>query len=319
MPAEQTVESYINAFATAARYGEMVLVMRAPPWEEFFPNGQPSEDTNSTTRLEVDLLRQYDNLQLVYAIDPTDPVVERERVANLPASVSPADGFANQNLRNAFVGYARYVVQNYHPEYLVLGVEVNMLRSRNPAQFQEFVSLYNEAYDAVKEVRPETKVFPTFQLEDLEGNLGEVHPPEWQALEAFQGRMDVLGISTYPYLADLRTADDLRADYYTQLREHWQGEILVVETGYASAPVAGERLVGTEADQDAFLQRLLSDAEKAGFSGVIWRAALDPQYAGAGAIAVFHDIGLRKGDGSNKAAWSTWETWSLRPLELAPG
>jgi hypothetical protein len=29
---------------------------------------------------------------------------------------------------------------------------------------------------------------------------------------------------------------------------------------------------------------------------------------------VFRDIGLRKGDGSNKAAWTTWEIWALRPL-----
>jgi hypothetical protein len=314
MPAEQTVDSYVNAFATAARYGEMLLISRTPPWQEFFPNQHPSEDTNSTTRLETALLDQYDDLQLVYTIDPTDPVVERDRVAGLPASVDPADGFANANLRNAFVAYALYIVRNYEPEYLALGVEINMLRSRNPQQFEHFVSLYNETYDAVKEARPGTKVFPTFQLEDLEGNLGEPHPPDWEVLDAFRGRLDLLAISTYPYLADIRTAEDLRPDYYSQLSDRFDGEILIVESGYASAPVAAQRLVGNEADQDVFLQRLLNDAQAFGFSGVIWRAALDPQYAGAGAIAVFRDIGLRKGDGSNKAAWTTWETWALRPL-----
>jgi hypothetical protein len=315
MPAEQTVESYINAFATAARYGELLLIARVPPWQEFFPNQQPSDDTNSTTRLETALLDQYDGLRLVYAIDPTDPVVERDRVANLPAGVDPAVGFADEDLRNAFIAYALYVVRNYEPEYLALGVEINMLRNRNPEQFEHFVSLYAETYDSVKEARPDTKVFPTFQLEDLEGNLGTVHPPEWAALDAFRGRMDVLAISTYPYLADLRTAGDLRPDYYSQLVERFDGEVLIVETGYASAPVAAERVVGTEADQDAFLQRILNDAQTYGFSGVIWRAALDPQYAGAGTIAVFRDIGLRKGDGTNKAGWTTWETWALRPLQ----
>src|SRR5690606_5834801 len=55
MPAEETVESYVQAFATAAQYGELLLINRAPPWTEFFPNGQPSEDTLSTTRLETRL------------------------------------------------------------------------------------------------------------------------------------------------------------------------------------------------------------------------------------------------------------------------
>lgn len=316
MPAEETIPSYINAFATAARYGELVMINRAPPWEEFFPNHQPSEETNSTARLEADLLDQYEGLSLVFAIDPTDPVVQRERVANLPASVTPAEGFGNIDLRNAFVAYAGYVVRNYEPEYLALGVEINMLRSRNPEQYRQFLSLYEEAYDSVKATHPETKVFPTFQLEDLEGLLGDVHASEWEVLDDFQGRMDVLAVSSYPYLAEeFRSAGDIREQYYLQLGEHFAGEILLVDTAYASAPIAGERVAGTEADQDAFLQRLLQDVEAAGYSGVIWRAAFDPQYAGTGALAVFRSIGLRLGDGTNKQAWNTWETWSLRPYE----
>ena len=52
-----------------------------------------------------------------------------------------------------------------------------MLYERNPAQFEAFVSLYQEAYDAAKHNNSRTKVFPTFQLEDLEGNFGAIHPP----------------------------------------------------------------------------------------------------------------------------------------------
>lgn len=79
MPPERTTESYIRTFATAAQYGELVLIQRTPPWEEFFPNQQVSQDTVDTTHLETELLEQYDDLDLVYAIDPTDPVVERSR------------------------------------------------------------------------------------------------------------------------------------------------------------------------------------------------------------------------------------------------
>src|SRR5688572_9816276 len=35
LPSERTTDSYINAFATAAQYADIVLVQRAPPWEEF--------------------------------------------------------------------------------------------------------------------------------------------------------------------------------------------------------------------------------------------------------------------------------------------
>lgn len=312
MPAERTAESYIEAFAAAAAAGELVLIQRAPPWEEFFGNGQVSVDTVETTELETALLEQYDHLDLVYAIDPTDPVVQRARLANLPAGVSHEEGFRSAEVQQAFLAYTRYVVQNYEPSYLVLGVEVNMMADRAPGQFEAFVSLYEEAYAIAKEVEPEVKVFPTFQLEDLEGNLDAVHPPQWETIDAFGGNIDVLGISTYPYLTDLRAAADLRPQYYAQLRERYDGEIMVVDAAYPSAPLEGYRVVGTEEDQFEYVARLLDEAEQHGFSGVIWRAAHDPDFAAEGALTAFRDIGLRNGEGE-KLAWEEWEAWATRP------
>ena len=174
--------------------------------------------------------------------------------------------------------------------------------------------MYAEAYDVVKGNSPDTKVFPTFQLEDLEGAFGEVHPPRWELFEVFAGRMDVLAISTYPFLGEARGAADVRANYYSQLKERWPGEIIISETGYPSAPVEGRVTVGTEADQQAYVDRLLSESNDLGFSLVVWFAALDPSFASSGTTAVFKDVGLRKSDGSNKLAWSTWEEWARRPL-----
>lgn len=315
LPPEKTAESYIGAFATAAQYADLILVQRAPPWEDFMAGGQISATTEETTLTELKLLEQYDGLDLFYAIDPTDGVVQRSRIANLPPGIDAQVGFEDQALRNAFVAYAAYVAKNYSPKYLALGVEINMLYARTPKQFEAFVSLYHEAYRVAKAASPETKIFPTFQLEDLEGRFGDVHPPQWEVLDPFRSQMDALAISTYPYLGDYRSAADIRPDYYAQLKTHWDGEVLVSEAGYASGPVEGEANVGTEEDQLAFLQKLLGDAEANGFSAVVWFAALDPAFAAEGAAVVFKDIGLRKSDGANKLAWGTWEEWARRPLK----
>jgi len=314
LPPERTNESYIQAFATAAQYADVVLVQRTPPWEDFMAGGQVSRQTADTTRLETSLLDQYGNLKLFYSIDPTDGVVQRSRTANLPPSIDPAAGFTDSRVRDAFIAYAAYVAKNYQPEYLALGVEVNMTFERAPEQFEAFVTLYAEAYEVVKGNSPKTKVFPTFQLEDLEGAFGIVHPPRWEIFDRFRGRMDVLAISTYPFLGEARSAADVRGDYYSQLKTHWDGEIIISETGYASAPVEGRVTVGTETDQQAYVERLLREANELGFAMVVWFAALDPAFASSGATVVFKDIGLRKSDGSNKLAWATWEEWSRRPL-----
>lgn len=315
LPPEKTGEAYVGAFARAAQYADMLLIQRTPPWEEFLPGGQVSKATADNTRLETALLNQYRGLKLFYAIDPTDGVVQRSRIANLPASVDATEGFSSPELRQAFLAYVAYVLANYQPEYLALGVEINMLYERSPGQFEAFAGLYREAYDEVKKASPRTKVFPTFQLEDLEGRFEHVHPPHWEVLDAFRGKMDALAISTYPFLGEWRSAGDIREDYYSQLKKRFDGEVLISEAGYASAPVEGHVNIGTEEDQQAYLARLLSDAETNGFSAVVWFAALDPAFATEGTAAVFRSIGLRRSDGSNKLAWGTWEEWSRRPLK----
>jgi hypothetical protein len=315
LPPQRTSDAYVGAFATAAQYADVALIERTPPWQDFMPDGHVSQATADNTRAETALLDQYSGLKRYYAIDPTDAVVQRSRIANLPASVDPEQGFKDPALREAFIAYTAYVVKNYKPDYLALGVEVNMLYERSPDQFDAFVSLYDEAYAQAKAANPRTKVFPTFQLEDLEGTFGTIHPPHWEVLDAFQGKMDAFAVSTYPFLAQVRSTADIAPNYYSQLKTHFDGEIFIAETAYPSAPVDGQVTVGTEEDQQAYLVRLLTEAETNGFSMVVWYAALYPAFATSGSSAVFKDIGLRRSDGSNKLAWGTWEEWSRRPLK----
>jgi hypothetical protein len=315
IPAERTTSSYIRAFATAAQYADVLLIERTPPWSDFLPGNDVSDVTNETTRAETALLKQYANLRLFYAIDPTDGVVQRSRIANLPSIIDPQVGFADERLRNAFIAYVGYVAKNYRPDYLAIGVEINMLRDRNPRQFEAFASLYREAWRVAKAASPKTRVFPTFQMEDIEGRLDLVHPPAWDVLDSFRGFMDVLAVTTYPFLSELAGTSAIPAEYYSQLKTRFEGEIIIAETGYPSAPVPGQATPGTEEDQQAYLVRVLSEADRLGFSLVVWLAALDPSFAREGTSAVFRDIGLRKADGSNKLAWTTWEEWARRPLK----
>lgn len=254
LPPDRTSDAYVGAFATAAQYADVIEIQRTPPWEDFLPGGSISKATADTTRTETQLLDQYKNLKRFFAIDPTDSSVQRSRIANLPAGIDPQAGFNDPKIQEAFLAYTAYVVSNYKPDYLALGVEINMLYERSPAQFNAFVTLYHKAYDVAKAANPKTKVFPTFQLEDLLGSFGTtIHPPHWQVIDPFRDKMDALAISTYPFLGNVRSASDIVPDYYSQLKAHYSGEILISEAGYASAPVDGQVLVGTEEDQQAFL------------------------------------------------------------------
>jgi hypothetical protein len=315
VPPAKTSDAYINAFATAARYGDIVLIQRTPPWQDFLPGATISQETKDLTTLETGLLNQYNNLKRFYAIDPTDATVERARMASPPPGVDADAGFSDPNVRSAFLEYVTYVAKAYAPDYLAIGVEINMLFERNPKQFDAFVSLYKEAYAQAKAASPKTKVFPTFQLQDLEGTFDQVHDPHWQVLDAFRGTMDVLAVSTYPYLGGVRAAGDVGKNSYNELTQHFAGEIMISETAYPSAPVEGQPVVGTPEDQRAYLDQLLTEADANRFSAVIWLTALDPAYGSAGAARAFKDAGLRTSNGANKPAWDTWEAWARRPFQ----
>ena len=310
-PAAETREAYVNTFATAARHADLVSIARVPPWEEFFPGAGVSEETHALMRLERDLVRQY-GLSLLFAIDPTDGAVQRSRIAGLTGEDG---GFLRADVRDAFVAYGIYVATNYNPDYLAVGVEINMLRARAPEQFEGFLEAYARLYDAVKSIRPDLRVFPTFQLEDLLGTLTQPRPPQWEAIEAFGERLDALAISTYPYLSSsIRLVREIPEDYYRQLRERYPGEILITEAGYASAAADGHAWVGSQREQAQFLERLLTDAEAYGFGVVVWAAERDPAQSRQGGAAVLNDIGLRFSDGSDKLAWRLWTEWARRPL-----
>lgn len=313
LPAQRTASGYVAAFADAALNADLILLQRAPVWADFLPGGNVSETTADTTRFENELLDQYGEMRLFFAIDPTDSGSGRARVANLPASIDPEEGFENEDLRNAFLAYTAYVVANYEPDYLAIGVEINMLYERNRPQFDAFVSLYNEAYAAAKQARPEMKVFPTFQYEDLLGLADTIHEPHWGAVDAFDGRMDALALSSYPFRA-FTTAGEIPEDYYTQAQAHFEGEIILSETGHSSSPVEGFAAVGTQEDQRAFLERVVAEAESGVFSMVVWAAAADPGFASEGPAARLNHIGLRMNSGEAKLAWQVWQAWTRRPL-----
>ncbi len=313
-PVEATRTELIRTIAGTARNAEVVSIARVPPWEEFLDDGEVSDGTNALMALERGLVRQY-GLSLLFAIDPTDGAAQRERIAGLPAGTEAAGGFLREDVQEALVDFAVYVATNYEPASLVIGVEINMLRARSPAQFEGFLAAYVRAYDAVKSIRPGIRVFPTFQLEDLLGIHTRQHAPQWEAIDAFGERIDAFAFSTYPYLSPaIAQVEEIPEDYYRQLRTRFAGEILISEAGYASTGVEGHSWVGSEEEQERYLQRLLEEAERHGFSTVVWVAERDPAEPRRGAAAVLNGTGLQLSDGTDKRAWAVWWTWARRPL-----
>lgn len=107
------------------------------------------------------------------------------------------------------------------PKYLSIGNEVNRWfeeygdSEENPNGFQHFISLYNEIYDAVKEVSSETSVFCVFSREIVEENRAA----DLSVLSYFdEQKMDLLAFTSYPYAVQGITRPvDIPSDYYSSV------------------------------------------------------------------------------------------------------
>ena len=311
LPRELNAEAYGEAIEFAGQHGEVLLVQRMVPWEDFRPGAQVSGDLAENTAAELAAIDAA-GLEVFFAIDPTDGATGRDRLVELPADMA-GRRFDDPEVRAAYASYAEYAARNYRPAWMALGVEMNLYYERNQDDFENFKSLYNEVYALVKEVSPETRITVTFQYEDLQGILPreDEHFASWHLVRAFEPNIDFIGISTYPSLA-FADPGQLPENYYSQLTAFTSKPIAFADMGWASSGPGG--LSGdAEAQQTAFLERALSEAEDLGMPFAVWFAIWDLSYAQDTPFAVFQDIGLRRADDTEKPAWATWDSAVLRP------
>jgi len=205
-----------------------------------------------------------------------------------------------------YVDGAADFVSKYRPHYLGLGVDVDALYTRSPADFDKFVKLFERTYDAVKAVSTGTRIFTVFQLEKMNGLNGgrygganDASKNLWFLLDKFP-RADLVAFNTYPSMI-YKTPLDIPADYFTAIKAHTAKPLAISGTGWPSAAGAdgGE---GSEAQQAEYVQAFLWRTRDLNFEFTAWNYLYDPTALGE----PFNSMGLLRGDGTPRWAWYGW-------------
>ncbi len=210
---------------------------------------------------------------------------------------------ANPAWRNAYKEAAIDVVRAARPFYLSLGNEVNRwyekygANASDPNGFQNYVSLYSEIYDAVKELSPQTNVFCTFVREVVAEN----READLSALNLFEpSKMDVLIFISYSYaLPGIDRPDDIPDDYYARILDYMPGKPFgLSEFAWAAL----EEFGGEQAQVDFVFEvagRLTAgQGINLEFLGWPWLAALDEE----------DPVALIKRNGMERLAFAAWQT-----------
>ena len=278
-PISYNEKDFSDFFVKAKEAGS--VVMWAGDWKEL---------EEGAAKVTVELASEYNYIPLIEA---THYIQSEARL------IRPFDEEAKQEYLNAALGFAR----KYEPPYLGFGIEVNIIYENSPEDFQEFVSFYNDLYDAIKEVSPSTKVFTIFQLERIKGMSFWIEEPpnkekeEWFLLDMFKS--DIVAFTTYPSIV-YKNPSDIPANYYSEIKEHANKPIAFTEIGWHSAqsPLGWE---SSEDEQALFVERFFNLTKDLNIELVIWSFLFDQE-----TIEPFDTMGLYDRDGKAKKAWNLW-------------
>ncbi len=248
-------------------------------------------------------------LVAILGLSPTTLDQGRKEL-DLPESVrAQAKGnpsFSDPVIRSAYIKAASDLAR-LKPPYLCLATEINLLALQRFNEFLHFVSLYKEAYRAVKKISPGTTVFVTFQWEWMR-ILDAREPREIsehsKLIHIFRPELDLVGLTTYPSPFH-ENPDRLPPDYYTWLFRHIQARepVMIMEAGW---PSAGS---GSEAEQVAFLRRLPALLKGFNLVGFEWALLHDVQIGSFDAN--LNTVGLRHRDGRAKPAYDAFRALVL--------
>jgi len=226
---------------------------------------------------------------------------------NLVLLSPPGEGYtglADPAFREAYLQGAMEAVRASRPLYLSLGNEVNRWweqygsESGDPMGFQHFVSLYQEVYDAVKAISPDTRVFCVFAREVVAANREAALIP----LEMFDpGRLDLLALTSYPFAVQgVNQSSDLPDDYYSRLvqRPGFQGKpVAFTELGWSTLEA-----FGGEEEQARFLEDVvgrLTTGQGLNLRLLGWFSLYDLP-------SDLHGTGLLDISGREKEAFAVW-------------
>ncbi|MEX0806687.1 MAG: glycosyl hydrolase 53 family protein [Candidatus Binatia bacterium] len=319
-PADLTAEGVATAQRFADAHGDIVSVMFSGgiPWPEALDGKPFSKDVqaNLSDRPSADK-------KLFLSISPLDK--DRRGLARYwgdkdnqplpkPWDKEPLD---SPRVKKAFLNFVLYCVQTMRPDYLAIGVESNVLLSRDIAKWRQYKELHRDTYRAVKKIYPKLPVFFTTEILHYKRLARDAKGSEQEKEVADLMRYsDLFAMSLYPYMS-LETPRPLPANFL-DFATRFKKPIAVSESGMTSRDVSlksyGITLFGSDAEQRHFTELLLKTAARDKYEFVINFATTDferlvgrlrPPLDDLARIWAF--TGMQTSSGKPKPALAVWD------------
>lgn len=311
-PTTQVVLQGIDLWSTRA---EMAAIHEELPWTDLLAGMSPDAILDRDKTALIQYLRGK-GLKLYFMADLTDGLSRGDEAPQLRAL---GRSITEPAVRQVYRDYVLAFERKYHPEFLGLAAETNLIRAAGTAAL--YSAVVQAANDAAADLRTAGRAAPlmiSVQVETAWGGLtGGSYAGVEQDFQDFPFTQ-VLGLSSYPYFAYAQP-ENIPSNYYVRLLNGRTLPVMVVEGGWTSASVGS--VVSSPDLQARYITRHAQLLDSVRASAVIQLEYADIDLASFPSpfppnLPLFIDIGLTDSNFNAKPALAAWD--ALHARRLAP-
>ena len=279
-PFAASSEGYETGFQIAAEHGDIIAhhYDNGIPWPQMRNSKEFSALPQTIqTEWQERLKRTLPDHKIYLALTPI--AITRDQLApykaeeeDIPLSVIGEPwASARFNDNDVVIAYRNYIetaVEFFRPDFLSIGIEVNLLNVNRPDLWADYVDLQKQTYEYISNLYPSLPVFVSVTANEFYPNITEVNRDQHiAAFREIEPYTDFFALSIYPYMSALLT-DSIPDDYFQVLDLISNKPMAITETGYLAESLTLDfgngnvlQFNGTDALQQQWIEFVLNQAQ----------------------------------------------------------
>ncbi len=172
--------------------------------------------------------------------------------------------FNHDSIKAAYYNYCVRTIDFFDPDFVCIGIEVNLLMANAPDKWDAYTELHQYVYPLLTARYPELPIMVSFTgMELINGYTDADHVQQMQALADMMPYTDYFGLSMHVFISALQ-ADSIPNAVLDQIYALRQGKtVAICECSYPADTfsVSGIDFYGTPAKQVDYFTKILARAD----------------------------------------------------------
>jgi hypothetical protein len=317
MPPRLTVPEVLRTIDSVSRHADAALMVVDVPWKALLADTGAAQLVRRDNLPVARLFRQH-GMPIAATIELANGL---DRSAEAEALVALGRSITEPAVQRAYREFVVAFDSIVHPDWLGLAMETNLIRAASaPSVYGAVVTMTNATAAQLRAAGSTTKLMVSVQVETAWGRLAGSGGGIFAGVQ--RDRTDfpfvqVLGLSSYPYLGGFATPEQIPHDYYARLAGSPALPMMVVEGGWSSGSVPG---VTSSPDLQArYIRRQMQLADEAKLLGVFQITFTDLDLSSfpvpnGSILPLFAQLGLADASYRAKPALAVWDSVLAVPV-----